>query len=88
MPGKYLTRGGTRNDRSAECDAPSSCRTPLREMTSGLRPIRGLSSDRQPPARSPIRAVLFDLDDTLVDRRSAYEYAYRRFYEVQTARVV
>ena len=30
-------------------------------------------------------AVLFDLDDTLVDRRSAYEHAYRSFYEEQPA---
>ena len=30
-----------------------------------------------------LKAALFDLDDTLVDRRSAYEYAYRRFYEEQ-----
>ena len=33
----------------------------------------------------PFRAVLFDLDDTLLDRRSAYEHAYRRFYEEQPA---
>lgn len=34
---------------------------------------------------SRYRAVLFDLDDTLVDRRSAYERAYLRFYEEQPA---
>jgi HAD superfamily hydrolase (TIGR01549 family) len=31
------------------------------------------------------KAVLFDLDDTLLDRRTAYDYAYRRFYEDQPA---
>lgn len=32
---------------------------------------------------SPFKAVLFDLDDTLLDRRSAYDHAYRCFYESQ-----
>jgi putative hydrolase of the HAD superfamily len=32
-------------------------------------------------ARSPFSAVLFDLDDTLLDRRSAYEHFYRQLYE-------
>lgn len=31
------------------------------------------------------RAVLFDLDDTLIDRRSAYDDVYRRFYDEQPA---
>lgn len=31
------------------------------------------------------KAVLFDLDDTLLDRRSAYDHAYRWFYESQPA---
>ncbi len=35
--------------------------------------------------RSPYKAVLFDLDDTLVDRRAAYDHAYRCFYESQPA---
>ena len=34
---------------------------------------------------SPFKAVLFDLDDTLLDRRSAYDHAYRYFYESQPA---
>ena len=31
------------------------------------------------------RAVLFDLDDTLIDRRSAYDALYRVFYDQQPA---
>ncbi len=31
------------------------------------------------------QAVLFDLDDTLLDRRAAYDYAYHRFYDEQPA---
>lgn len=34
---------------------------------------------------SAFKAVLFDLDDTLLDRRSAYDYAYRKFYDAQPA---
>jgi len=34
---------------------------------------------------SPYKAVLFDLDDTLLDRRSAYDHAYHCFYESQPA---
>jgi len=33
----------------------------------------------------PFNAVLFDLDDTLLDRKSAYDYAYRCFYDAQPA---
>ena len=33
----------------------------------------------------PVKAVLFDLDDTLVDRESAYNHVYRVFYDTQSA---
>ncbi len=39
---------------------------------------RAMSIDNRASAFS---AVLFDLDDTLIDRSSAYEYAYRCFYD-------
>lgn len=31
------------------------------------------------------KGVLFDLDDTLIDRKSAYDALYRRFYDEQPA---
>ena len=32
--------------------------------------------------QTSFKAVLFDLDDTLIDRKSAYEYMCRRFYDL------
>lgn len=71
-------------------DAPTAARTgqerPAPEDDLGLRPPAGLSGAVPPAVPPAVQGVLFDLDDTLVDLKSAQLATFVEAVRVQTER--